>query len=89
MISRTDKFPDARNIVITQVGDWDAPRVITDSEQGEVRWHEWSRDGRLIYRVDRGYEDTHRGSLAYLALFTIPRGRYAGAGGGHALQPTR
>ncbi|MGD8976601.1 MAG: prolyl oligopeptidase family serine peptidase [Gammaproteobacteria bacterium] len=71
MISRTDKFPDARNIVITQVGDWDAPRVITDSERGEVRWHEWSRDGRLIYRVDRGYEDTHRGSLAYLALFTI------------------
>lgn len=71
MISRTDKFPNARNIVIAQVGSRGAPRVITDSKQGEVRWHEWTRDGRLIYRVDRGYENTNRGTLGYLALFTI------------------
>lgn len=71
MSRTTAKFPDARNLMVVEIGKWDAASIITDLETGDVRWHTWSRDGRIIYRVDRGYEDLKRLSMTYQALFSV------------------
>ena len=38
-ITRTDKLPTARNIVVMEIGRWDEARLVTAYEDEEVRWH--------------------------------------------------
>jgi dipeptidyl aminopeptidase/acylaminoacyl peptidase len=71
MSRTTDRFPDARNLLVAEIGNWKDASIITGLETGDVRWHTWPRDGRIIYQIDRGYEDVERFSLKYQQRFSV------------------
>jgi len=69
-ITRTEKFPAARNLVVMEAGKWDQARLVTAYKNEEIRWYDWARDGRLIFKVDRDYDDVNRG-FGYVGLYTV------------------
>lgn len=70
VITRTEKHPEARNIVVMEIGHWDEARLVTDYEDEEVRWHAWAEDDRLVFKVDRDYENVNRG-FEYVGLYSV------------------
>ncbi len=69
-ITRTEKLPTARNIVVIEIGRWDEARLVTAYEEEEVRWHTWLGDGRLVFKVDRSYEDPGK-TTEYVGFYTV------------------
>ncbi len=71
-ITRTEKYPAARNLVVMEAGKWDQARLVTAYKNEEIRWYDWARDGRLIFKVDRDYDDVNRGFEYVGLLFRAP-----------------
>jgi dipeptidyl aminopeptidase/acylaminoacyl peptidase len=69
-ITRTDHLPTARNIVVMEVGRWNESRLVTAYEDEEVRWHDWADEERLVFKVDRAYEDPNRTS-EYVGFYSV------------------
>lgn len=76
-ITRTEKHPTARNLVVMEIGRWDEARLVTSFEDEDIRWYDWSEDDRLFFKVDRDYEDVDRG-FEYVGFFSV---RQDGKGG--------
>ncbi len=71
MSRTTAKFPDARNLIVVEIGKWHDAKIVTDLETGDVRWHTWSRDGRIIYGSHPDDEDVKRLPRNYQTLFSV------------------
>lgn len=69
-ITRTEKFPAARNLVVMEVGKWDEARLVTSYKDEEIRWYDWGRDGRLFFKVDRDYDNVNRG-FEYVGFYSV------------------
>ena len=69
-ITRTDSLPESRNIIVMEIGKWNEPRLVTGYKEEEIRWHTWLHDGRLVFKVDRAYEDPNKSS-EYVGLYTV------------------
>ena len=67
-ITRTDSLPESRNIIVMEIGKWNEPRLVTGYQEEEIRWHTWLDDGRLVFKVDRAYEDPNKSS-EYVGFF--------------------
>jgi len=69
-ITRTEKYPAARNLVVMEVGKWDEARLVTSYKDEEIRWYDWGRDGRLFFKVDRDYDNVNRG-FEYVGFYSV------------------
>ncbi len=69
-ITRTEGLPRSRNIVVIEVGKWDEARLVTSYEDEEIRWYDWTDENRLVFIVDRSYENPER-SAEYVGLYTV------------------
>ena len=67
-VTRTDSLPESRNIIVMEIGKWNEPRLVTGYQEEEIRWHTWLDDGRLVFKVDRAYEDPNKSS-EYVGFF--------------------
>ncbi len=82
-ITRTEKHPTARNLVVMEVGKWNEARLVTSFENEDIRWYDWAPGGRLFFKVDRDYEDVDRG-FEYVGFYSV---RHDGKGGRVLHQP--
>jgi dipeptidyl aminopeptidase/acylaminoacyl peptidase len=69
-ITHTEDLPTARNIVVMEVGKWNESRLVTAYQEEEIRWHDWVDGGRLVFMVDRAYEDPGKSS-EYVGFYSV------------------
>jgi dipeptidyl aminopeptidase/acylaminoacyl peptidase len=76
-ITYTEKFPEARNLVVMEVGKWDDARLVTSYKNEEIRWYEWADSERLVFKVDRDYDDVNR-NFEYVGFYSVRHDGKAG-----------
>jgi len=69
-ITHTENLPTARNIVVMEVGKWNESRLVTAYQEEEIRWHDWVDGERLVFMVDRAYEDPGKSS-EYVGFYSV------------------